>query len=64
MGWDALLQWTEPRSPALQSNSLLAELTGKTNDHIRFSVFSIIIHSSELPGHDDKSLDIFYVPIP
>ena len=44
-------------------DSLLAELTGKPNDHIRLSVFSIIIHSSELPGYDDKTLDLFYVPI-
>ena len=47
----------------LQADSLLAELTGKPNDHIRLSVFSIIIHSSELPGYGDKTLDLFYVPI-
>ena len=63
VGCHALLQGIEPRSPALQADSLLAELTGKPNDHIRLSVFSIIIHSSELPGYDDKTLDIFYVPI-
>ena len=63
MGCHALLQGIEPRSPALHADSLLAELTGKPNDHIRLSVFSIIIHSSELPGYDDKTLDIFYVPI-
>ena len=44
-------------------DSLLAELTGKPNDHIRLSVFSVIIHSSELPGYGDKTLDLFYVPI-
>ena len=63
MGCQALLQGIEPRAPALQADSLQAELTGKLNDHIRLSVFSIIIHSSELPGYDDRTLDIFYIPI-
>ena len=52
-----------PGLPTLQADSLLAELTGKLNDHIRLSVFSIIIHSSELLGYDDRTLDIFYIPI-